>query len=87
MEKRKKILLVNMINEDVFNTFSGGGLRSNLFIKALSEIGDVDVICFSKNDLVSNNLDEHFITKFPNLSWSLLHLSPSLFPCGILQIR
>lgn len=23
-----------------------------------------------ENDLVSNNLDEHFITKFPNLSWS-----------------
>lgn len=54
MEKRRKILLVNNINGDVFNTFSGGGLRSNLFIRALSEIGDVDVICFSKNDLVSN---------------------------------
>lgn len=54
MGTNKKILLVNNSTENVFKIDSGGGLRSNLFIKALSEIGHVDIICFSKNDLVSN---------------------------------
>lgn len=55
LDKNKKILIVlNTPQNDVFQPDSGGALRSNLFIKALSEIGHVDVICFSKNDLVSN---------------------------------
>lgn len=54
MKKSRNFLLVVNTHENIFNIDSGGALRSNLFIKALSEIGNVDVICFSKNDLVSN---------------------------------
>lgn len=54
MKKNRKLLLVVNTPENIFNIDSGGALRSNLFIKALSEIGNVDVISFSKNDLVSN---------------------------------
>lgn len=50
----KKFLLVLNTVQNVFQIDSGAGLRSNLFIKALSEIGEVDVICFSMNGLVSN---------------------------------
>lgn len=50
----KKFLLVLNTVQNVFRIDSGAGLRSNLFIKALSEIGEVDVICFSMNGLVSN---------------------------------
>ena len=55
-----------------------------------SSVGDPIKVCgifLWENDFVSNNLDELFITKFPNLSWSRPHLSPSLFPYGTLQIR
>ena len=38
----------------MFQINSGSALRSNLLIKALSEIGSVDVICFSILDLESN---------------------------------
>ena len=38
----------------MFQINSGSALRSNLLIKALSEIGSVDVISFSIPDLVSN---------------------------------
>lgn len=54
MKKSKNFLLVVNTHENIFDIDSGGALRSNLFIKALSEIGNVDVISFSKNDLVSN---------------------------------
>ena len=54
MEKSKKFLLVVNTTENIFNINSGGALRSNLFIKALSDIGQVNMICFSKNELVSN---------------------------------
>ena len=54
MEKSKKFLLVVNTTENIFNINSGGALRSNLFIKALSDIGQVNIICFSKNELVSN---------------------------------
>lgn len=53
MDKSKRFLLIN----NYYNPFlidSGAALRNNLFIKALAEIGHVDVICFSKNDLVSH---------------------------------
>ena len=49
-----KFLLVLNTNHNVFQVDSGAALRSNLLIKALSNIGDVDIICFSKNELVSN---------------------------------
>ena len=55
------IIAVNMnilfvVNSDnkIFEVDSGGALRNNLFVRALSEIGHVDVICFSQNDIVSN---------------------------------
>lgn len=54
MQKSKKILLVVNTYQNVFRIDSGSALRTNLFIRALSEIGHVDVICFSYNDLVSN---------------------------------
>ena len=39
---------------NIFKIDSGGALRNTLFAKALSEIGHVDVICFSRNKVVSN---------------------------------
>lgn len=49
----KKILLVINAN-NLFKIDSGAALRNTLFLKALAEIGHVDVVCFSRNDLVSN---------------------------------
>lgn len=49
----KKILLI-INTKNLFTIDSGAALRNTLFLKALAEIGHVDVICFSKNDLVSN---------------------------------
>lgn len=49
----KKILLVINTN-NLFIIDSGAALRNTLFLKALAEIGHVDVVCFSRNDLVSN---------------------------------
>ena len=54
MGKGKKFLIVVNTHQNVFQVDSGGALRSNLFIKALTEIGQVDVICFTSNHLVSN---------------------------------
>lgn len=47
------LLIANRFNK-IFKIDSGGALRNNLFVRALSEIGHVDVICFSHNGLVSN---------------------------------
>lgn len=54
MEKKKNFLLVINTPENPFKIHSGAALRSNLFIKALSEIGHVDLITFSKGDIKSN---------------------------------
>lgn len=47
-------ILIIIDQFDIFEVNSGGALRNNLFVKALSEIGHVNVICFSKNGVVSN---------------------------------
>ena len=39
---------------DIFKIDSGGALRNTLFAKALSEIGYVDIICFSRDGVVSD---------------------------------
>lgn len=46
------LLIVNSNN--VFEIDSGGALRNNLFVRAFSEIGHVDIICFTRNDIISN---------------------------------
>ena len=50
----KIFLLIINGSGNPFIIDSGGSLRHNLFAKALSEIGHVDVICFTKNNIVSN---------------------------------
>lgn len=41
-------------DSSLFNVDSGGAMRNNLFVGALSQIGHVDVISFNQKDLVSN---------------------------------
>jgi glycosyltransferase involved in cell wall biosynthesis len=48
------ILFVINSDNKLFEIDSGGALRNNLFVRALSEVGHVDVICFSQNGIVSN---------------------------------
>lgn len=38
----------------IFQIDKGGALRNNLFLKALSELGHVDIISFSEDNIVSN---------------------------------
>lgn len=38
----------------IFQINSGGSLRNNLFLKALSELGHVDIISFAEDGIVSN---------------------------------
>ena len=67
MKNSKHLLLVINTPGDPFTIDSGASLRSNLFIKALSEIAQVDVICFSKNNIVSDILNCNVI--FSQLIW------------------
>ena len=48
-----KILFITS-NSALFSLDSGGAMRNNLFVGALSQIGHVDVISFNQKDLVSN---------------------------------
>lgn len=48
------ILLIINSDNNIFEIDSGGALRNNLFVRALSEVGYVDIICFSRNGIVSN---------------------------------
>lgn len=48
------ILLIINTNNNIFKVDSGAALRNNLFVKALSQIGHVDVICFTQDNVVSN---------------------------------
>lgn len=45
------LFVVDLCN--IFKIDSGGALRNTLFAQALSEIGEVDVVCFSRNVVVS----------------------------------
>lgn len=54
LNKRTRRILLVIYGCDIFKIDSGGALRNTLFAKALSEIGHVDVICFSRDDAVSN---------------------------------
>ncbi len=54
MVKCRKFLLVLNTPQNVFQIESGSALRSNMLIKALTGMGCVDIICFSRSDLVSN---------------------------------
>ena len=50
-----RILFVNSDNIRVFDKLdSGAAMRTHLFIKALAQLGHVDLISFSNEDLVSN---------------------------------
>ena len=46
------LFVVGLCN--IFKIDSGGALRNTLFAQALSEIGHVDVVCTSYNDVISN---------------------------------
>ena len=48
------ILIVANTYNRIFEIDSGAALRNNLFVKAFSEVGHVDIICFSYDNLVSN---------------------------------
>ena len=50
----KNILFIANADNGLFKVYSGAALRNNMFIRALTEIGHVDVICFMKDDAVSN---------------------------------
>jgi glycosyltransferase involved in cell wall biosynthesis len=50
----KNILFIANADNRLFQVYSGAALRNNMFIRALTEIGHVDVICFMEDDTVSN---------------------------------
>ena len=81
-----KILFV-VTQCNTFRINSGGANRNNMFVKALSEIGQVDVVSFYEEGLKSNikNCDViysgiihdkyHYVNSV--VSWILMTLSPS----------
>lgn len=81
-----KILFV-VTQCDIFRINSGGANRNNMFVKALSEMGHVDVVSFNEEGLKSNikNCDViysgiihdkyHYVNSV--VSWILMTLSPS----------
>jgi glycosyltransferase involved in cell wall biosynthesis len=50
----RNILFVANADNKLFEIYSGAALRNNMFIRALSEIGHVDVVCFEEDNAVSN---------------------------------
>ena len=54
MTDDKKILVVFNSDFKLSEINSGAALRNNMFLRALAEVGHVDVICFSEDNAVSN---------------------------------
>lgn len=81
-----KILFV-VTQCDIFRINSGGANRNNMFVKALSEMGHIDVVSFNEEGLKSNIKncdviyseiihDKHHYVDFV-ISWIFMSLSPS----------
>lgn len=53
--RNKNMNILFVVNKcNIFKINSGGALRNNLFVRALSEIGNVDIIAFDSENEISN---------------------------------
>jgi len=72
----KKILYIT--GQSPFETFSGAHQRSNLIFRALCEVCEVDLICFSKDTLPEESVLKNYSIKYFGEKDIFVHQQPNM---------